>query len=87
MRIGIRAHDFGKLPAEELARRIAAKGLTCVQLAVSKAIAGLDLSRGALNPGLAWDRDEWDVALGDGAVYRIFHDRDRDAWFVDAIVD
>jgi len=34
-----------------------------------------------------WDRDEWDVALSDGAVYRIFCDRDRDAWFVDAIVD
>jgi hypothetical protein len=35
----------------------------------------------------AWDRDEWDVALGDGAVYRIFHDRSTDGWFIDAIVD
>jgi len=35
----------------------------------------------------AWDRDEWDVALHDGGVYRIFRDRARDAWFVDAIVD
>jgi hypothetical protein len=34
-----------------------------------------------------WDRDEWDVALGDGAVYRIFRDRESDAWFIDAIVD
>ena len=32
-------------------------------------------------------RDEWDVALDDGAVYRIFQDRQTDAWFVDAIVD
>jgi protein ImuB len=32
-------------------------------------------------------RDEWDVALGDGAVYRIFQDRDTESWFVDAIVD
>jgi protein ImuB len=32
-----------------------------------------------------WDRDEWDVALSDGAVYRVFRDRDR--WFIDAIVD
>lgn len=32
-------------------------------------------------------RDEWDVALGDGAVYRIFQDRHTEAWFVDAIVD
>jgi protein ImuB len=35
----------------------------------------------------AWNRDEWDVALGDGAVYRIFRDRDTDRWFIDAIVD
>jgi protein ImuB len=34
-----------------------------------------------------WDRDEWDVALGDGGIYRIFRDRTRDAWFIDAIVD
>jgi sugar phosphate isomerase/epimerase len=54
MRIGVRAHDFGKLPADDLARRIAAKGLTCVQLAVSKAIEGLDLKPGDMNPGLAW---------------------------------
>ena len=38
-------------------------------------------------PFLPWDRDEWDVALGDGAVYRIFQDRHTEAWFVDAIVD
>ena len=35
----------------------------------------------------SWDRDEWDVALGDGTVYRIFRDRDTDGWFIDAIVD
>jgi protein ImuB len=34
-----------------------------------------------------WNRDEWDVALNDGAVYRIFQDRVTDAWFIDAIVD
>ena len=34
-----------------------------------------------------WNRDEWDAALADGAVYRIFRDRETDAWFVDAIVD
>ena len=54
MRIGVRAHDFGRLPAEELAARIAAKGLSCVQLAVSKAIAGLDLQPGCMSPGLAF---------------------------------
>jgi protein ImuB len=34
-----------------------------------------------------WNRDEWDVALNDGAVYRIFQDRVTDAWFIDAMVD
>ena len=34
-----------------------------------------------------WNRDEWDVALSDGAVYRIFQDRDTEGWFIDAIVD
>jgi protein ImuB len=34
-----------------------------------------------------WNRDEWDVALGDGATYRIFQDRETEGWFVDAIVD
>jgi protein ImuB len=35
----------------------------------------------------SWNRDEWDVSLNDGGVYRIFRDRERDAWFIDAIVD
>jgi protein ImuB len=34
-----------------------------------------------------WSRDEWDVALGDGAAYRIFRDRDTDRWFIDGILD
>jgi len=35
----------------------------------------------------SWDRDEWDVALSDGAVYRVFRDRANDSWYVDGIVD
>jgi hypothetical protein len=34
-----------------------------------------------------WNRDEWDVALSDGGMYRVFHDRLLDRWFFDAIVD
>lgn len=34
-----------------------------------------------------WNRDEWDVSLSDGGVYRIFQDRETEGWFVDAIVD
>ena len=35
----------------------------------------------------AWERDEWDVTLSDGATYRIFRERDTDAWFIEGIVD
>ncbi len=34
-----------------------------------------------------FDRDEWDVALADGALYRLFQDRVTERWFVDGIVD
>jgi protein ImuB len=34
-----------------------------------------------------WIRDEWDVSLSDGAIYRIFQDRETEGWFIDAIVD
>jgi L-ribulose-5-phosphate 3-epimerase len=54
IRLGVRAHNFGRLPAAELAAKIAAKHLTCAQLALGKAIAGIDLHPGLLNPGLAW---------------------------------
>jgi protein ImuB len=44
----------------------------------------------AQNPAIVgggWDRDEWDVSLSDGAIYRLFRDRSTDAWFIEAIVD
>jgi protein ImuB len=34
-----------------------------------------------------WHRDEWDIALGDGTVCRLFRDRDAGAWFLEAVVD
>jgi len=36
---------------------------------------------------VAWSREEWDVALGSGGVYRIFRDRLREAWFVEGELD
>jgi protein ImuB len=36
---------------------------------------------------VAWSREEWDVSLGGGGVYRIFRDRMRDAWFVEGEMD
>lgn len=37
--------------------------------------------------GGGWDRDEWDVALSDGAACRVFRERDAGAWFIEGIVD
>jgi protein ImuB len=34
-----------------------------------------------------WDRDEWDVALADGTIYRVYVERDVGQWFVEGIVD
>jgi protein ImuB len=34
-----------------------------------------------------WNRDEWDVALSDGAVYRVYRDRADERWFVAGILD
>jgi protein ImuB len=39
------------------------------------------------NPQSPWDRDEWDVTLGDGATYRVFRERGAGAWFVDGTYD
>jgi L-ribulose-5-phosphate 3-epimerase len=53
MRLGVRAHDFGKLPIDELAAQIAGHGLSCIQLAPPKAIAGFDGDAGGLSPEFA----------------------------------
>jgi len=37
--------------------------------------------------GDGWDRDEWDVTLSDGATYRVFRERDTDAWFIEGVID
>jgi sugar phosphate isomerase/epimerase len=50
MKLGVRAHDFGTLPVDELAAEIARHGLSCIQLAPAKALAGFGPSLEALNP-------------------------------------
>ena len=35
----------------------------------------------------AWNRDEWDAALSDGSICRLFYDRISDGWFLDAVLD
>jgi L-ribulose-5-phosphate 3-epimerase len=53
MELGCRAHDFGKLPVADLARKIREKGFSYAQLALTKAIAEVDAGPGELGPGLA----------------------------------
>jgi protein ImuB len=35
----------------------------------------------------AWDRDEWDVAMPDGTVYRLVVERGAGQWFLEGVVD
>jgi len=53
MILGVRAHDFGKLPVEELALKVSRQGYSYIQLALAKAIDGIDSSLGKLSPGMA----------------------------------
>jgi protein ImuB len=39
------------------------------------------------DPSRQWNRDEWDVALSDGSVCRLFQARDSDHWFLEGVVD
>ena len=51
------------------------------------AVVGAGAQPGAPPGRAGWNRDEWDVALSDGGLYRIFEDRDTGRWFVGAVVD
>jgi protein ImuB len=35
----------------------------------------------------AWDRDEWDIALADGTLYRLAVERAVGQWFIEGILD
>ncbi|MDP3719638.1 MAG: hypothetical protein Q8T13_17900 [Acidobacteriota bacterium] len=37
--------------------------------------------------GQAWDRDEWDVALADGTIYRLVVERGVGQWFLEGVID
>jgi protein ImuB len=35
----------------------------------------------------AWDRDEWDVAMTDGTIYRLVVEREVGQWFLEGVID
>ena len=41
----------------------------------------------ALGCSAAWDRDEWDVAMTDGTVYRLVVERGVGQWFLEGVMD
>ncbi|GAB1483240.1 sugar phosphate isomerase/epimerase [Treponema sp.] len=53
LQFGLRAHDIGKLPAEELAEKISAYQPASIQLAFGKALSDAPEKLGALSPGYA----------------------------------
>ena len=42
---------------------------------------------GARPAASCWDRDEWDIAIADGTVYRLYVERDVGQWFLEGVVD
>lgn len=66
MYIGLRAHDYGKLPLEELFRRISEDGFHAIQLAIPKAIEGvnsLDDVDEALLQDIKAAMEKYDIAI------------------------
>jgi protein ImuB len=49
--------------------------------------AGPWRSSGGWWESVRWNRDEWDVSLSDGAVCRLFRDRDSGVWFLEGVFD
>ena len=41
----------------------------------------------AATVGQSWDRDEWDVAMHDGTIYRLSVERSAGQWFLEGIID
>ncbi|MCK1993547.1 sugar phosphate isomerase/epimerase [Peribacillus muralis] len=53
MNLGIRGHDIENRPIDELAKEIACKGLSSVQLILKKSLSDINTELGSLSPGFA----------------------------------
>ncbi|MCL2197481.1 MAG: sugar phosphate isomerase/epimerase [Defluviitaleaceae bacterium] len=68
MKVGVRAHDFGRQPVASLAANIREAGFECVQLAPTKAIEGIgsfaDINLGHLDEALeAFSRQNLEITV------------------------
>lgn len=54
MNIGVRCHNFGKLPIDEMVEKVSKYNFTCIQLALAKALEGVNSNLGCLSPGMAF---------------------------------
>lgn len=54
MNIGVRCHNFGKLPLDEMIEKVSKYNFTGVQLALAKALEGVNSDLGCLSPGMAF---------------------------------
>ncbi len=64
--------------------RVRGPGLPGGQVATS---AGPWRTSGEWWTGAVWDHDEWDMALDDGAICRVYRDRRTDQWYLDGVYD
>jgi protein ImuB len=44
-------------------------------------------ANGPIGQQAAWDRDEWDVAMTDGTIYRLVVEREVGQWFLEGVID
>ena len=65
-------------PAQVTARGVRGNVLTA---------AGPWRSAGEWWTDTCWARDEWDISLSDGALYRLYRDLRAQSWFVDGVYD
>ena len=63
--------------------RVEARGVTGAAVAV----AGPWRTTGEWWADTEWARDEWDVELDDGALYRLYRDHRANNWFVEGVYD
>ena len=64
LKLGVRAHDFGRMDVDELALCVARHGFCAVQFAANKSVPGFEEDAGRLSAGFATGVREGFAARG-----------------------